>query len=290
MGIVKMFVDISIKNFDANELHYSSSEILTFKENKKSDFNHEGLKKYLLDGNNLLSAKAIMNDYFPSTKADIFLSHSHSDEDDVIKLAIKLESIGLKVFVDSCIWGYADELLKEIDNEFCLNNDRKSYQYDLRNRTTSNIYMILNAALHKMISNTELLLFLQTNHSLQISEYVEDSTYLSSPWLFSELSFARLCERKPRRQVVIDGNLSYSLSIEDSAILEEVRKGAEFAHEFPRTQYELSSHTFKTWLNDFVPLGPIPSEMNEGLVLEHLDNLYRLSSVPERMLELPRFV
>ncbi len=50
----------------------------------------------------------------------MFLSHSHKDEKSVIAFAGYLSSLGIKAFVDSYIWGYSNDLLKEIDNEYCV--------------------------------------------------------------------------------------------------------------------------------------------------------------------------
>lgn len=284
-----MFADISIQDFSADSLSYSAEEIARFREEKTRDFDRAGIKNYLIEGDNLLDAKAIMNDFFPDVTADVFLSHAHRDEDDVIKLAIKLESLGLKVFVDSCIWGYADELLKEVDNKFCMNDEKTCYYYEPRNRTTSNVHMILNAALHNMIAKTELLLFVQTKNSLKISNYVTNNVYLSSPWIFSELTFAKLCERTPRRQLRIDGMLNYGVEAADSAIFEDVRKDAQFAHEFPGTQFEITINTFNTWLNGPRPLVSNHSAESEVFALQHLDQLYVAAGIPSRMLRIPRY-
>lgn len=275
-----MFADISIYDFNANSLYYSSDEISQYRLQKNQDFDRKGLTDYLLDGNNLLDGKAIMNNFFPHLEADIFLSHAHSDEDDVIKLAIKLESLGLKVFVDSCIWGYADGLLKKVDNKFCLNESKTSYNYEMRNRTTSNVYMILNSALHKMISKTELLLFLQTNNSLKISNYISDKYYLSSPWIFSELTFASLCERTERRKIKVSGMSSLSQEAMDMAINEEVI----FAHEFPKTQYHISNNTFESWLKKPLSHTSNTTYERELSALRKLDELYHNAQIPSEFL------
>jgi hypothetical protein len=48
----------------------------------------------------------ISENLFLDIKPDIFLSHSHADEDDVIRLAILIEKeLNLSVFIDSCVWG-----------------------------------------------------------------------------------------------------------------------------------------------------------------------------------------
>ena len=58
--------------------------------------------------------------WFPQIKADIFISHSHKDKGLALALAGWLEeTFGLTAFIDSCVWGYANKLLKMIDDEYC---------------------------------------------------------------------------------------------------------------------------------------------------------------------------
>ena len=115
----------------------------------------ESLDKYL-SPNGELKASEIEKDWFPDFKADVFLSHSHKDERDVIIFAGFLSEMGLTPFIDSCVWGYANDLLKQIDNRYCVlrkNADGtvKTYDYDERNQSTAHVHMILNGALMKMI-------------------------------------------------------------------------------------------------------------------------------------------
>lgn len=58
----------------------------------------DDLKNYLLTDGNSLDGDEIQRHLFPSTDIDIFLSHSHGDEDDVIKLAIILEKKRVESF------------------------------------------------------------------------------------------------------------------------------------------------------------------------------------------------
>lgn len=71
----------------------------------------QNLNKYLLqDGS--LDATAIEEDWFPEIKANVFLSHSHADEKAVISFANYLyQEYGITSFIDSIVWGYADDLL-----------------------------------------------------------------------------------------------------------------------------------------------------------------------------------
>lgn len=165
-----MFLDLNISDFSESGLNVANHEISDFK--KRNENLLADLEKYLINDQNTLDASAIEEHLFPSVEADVFISHSHSDEASAIKLAIKLERIGLKVFVDSCVWGHADDLLLKLDKAFCTNNKPGSYDYSLRNRTTSNVHMILNSALHGMIDRSELLIFLSTDNSVKMGDYV----------------------------------------------------------------------------------------------------------------------
>ena len=138
------------------------------------------LDKYLsIDGE--LKASEIEKDWFPSFKADVFLSHSHKDEKDVIALAGLLNDMGLTAFIDSCVWGYADDLLRQIDNEYCvskMNSDGSvdTYNYQRRNQSTAHVHMMLNGALMKMMDNTECLIVLNTPNSLKAKDILNGTT------------------------------------------------------------------------------------------------------------------
>lgn len=83
---------------------------------KRNDALFDGLGRYILNKDNFLNATEIQNIYFLNLKG-IFLSYAHADEDKVISLAVSLENMGFKVFVDSCVWDNAFDLLKEIDEK-----------------------------------------------------------------------------------------------------------------------------------------------------------------------------
>ncbi|NUF39463.1 toll/interleukin-1 receptor domain-containing protein, partial [Acinetobacter lactucae] len=167
--------------------YISARDIELYKSNKKEVL--DDLKNYLLNDGNSLDGDEIQKHLFPEENIDIFLSHSHGDEDKVIKLAILLERKGLKVFVDSCVWGNAFDLLKVIDKKYCLNTNGSAYNYDKRNYSTSHVYMMLNTALHKMIDNCEVFLFLGTPNSVSVKDGIKNEESLKSPWIFSELAF-----------------------------------------------------------------------------------------------------
>lgn len=68
-----------------------------------------------LDG--IIDGTKLQENWFPTKqKFDVFLSHSHNDEKLAICLAGFLkEKLDLDTFIDSCLWRYSNDLLKELD-------------------------------------------------------------------------------------------------------------------------------------------------------------------------------
>lgn len=134
-------------------------------------------------------------DWFPVFDADVFISHSHKDEETAFALAGWLsEHFGLTAFVDSGIWGFSAELLKIIDNAYCLNPGGETYSYEKRNHSTSHVHMMLSTALSRMIDRSECLFFLNTPNSITPEDVIEDRTL--SPWIYSEIEMTRLIRKK----------------------------------------------------------------------------------------------
>ncbi|MBQ3510596.1 MAG: hypothetical protein IJA90_11350 [Peptococcaceae bacterium] len=155
------------------------------------------LDKYVVE-NDILDGKMIEDDWFPAVEADIFLSHSHRDEEFVIALSGWLyEECDVKAFVDSGVWGYSDILLKKLDDEYCWNSRSQMYNYTKRNVTTSHVHMMLNNALAKMMDKTECLFFINTGNSTTRDERFEEC-YTYSPWLYSEIGLSQIIQRKSK--------------------------------------------------------------------------------------------
>jgi hypothetical protein len=93
-----MFLSIEVTDFQLfNPPKYISDyEIEAYKSQKKEVLND--LKRYLLVDGNSLDGDKIQQNLFPDDEIDIFLSHSHGDADQVIKLAILLEKKRVQSF------------------------------------------------------------------------------------------------------------------------------------------------------------------------------------------------
>ncbi|MBL4931976.1 hypothetical protein [Clostridium paridis] len=153
----------------------------------------KGLESFIIkDG--FINGTKIQSNWFPLIEADVFISYAYKDEKIAVALAGWLnENFKLKVFVDSCVWGYSEELLKIIDDGFCLEEDKEYYNYFKRNKSTSHVHMMLSIALSKMIDNTECLIFLNTPNSLNVSEVIGST---GSPWIYYEIAMTKLIRKR----------------------------------------------------------------------------------------------
>ena len=150
--------------------------------------------EYFKDLSDDLKAEDIIKEWFPEIEADIFLSHSHQDEELVISLAGWLkEKFGLVSFIDSTVWGYADKLLKEIDMEYCA-LPLGRFDYKMRNYSTAHVHMMLSSALACMMDKCECLFFVNTPRSFTEEEMQEGKTL--SPWIFFEIRISKIIRRK----------------------------------------------------------------------------------------------
>ncbi|MEG1312906.1 MAG: hypothetical protein RSD40_01190 [Bacilli bacterium] len=192
-----------------NDLYVNSNSITQFKENfkrDKSDLCSKVSEKFSAD--TALDGSEITKEWFPQENWDVFISHSHNDKDLAIHLAAWLQrTFDLKVFVDSFIWGSADELLIAIDNEYCVLREEKNnvtYNYDKRNFSTSHVHMMLSGALSDVIYNTECIIFLNTPNSININGLEDKET--NSPWIYNEIKITSIVEKHYPREFVCKEN------------------------------------------------------------------------------------
>lgn len=169
-----------------------------YNENKK--LVQKELHKFLQDDNSL-DGTAMRENWFPQIKADVFISHSHKDENIALGLAGWLQvHFGLTAFIDSSVWGYAGNLLKEIDDKYCIQNDGY-YSYQKRNHSTSHVHMMLTTALTMMMDNTECLIFINSQNSIEAKGAIEKT---KSPWIYLEIAMSKLIRKnEPERKSVL---------------------------------------------------------------------------------------
>ena len=117
----------------------------------------ENLQAFMY-GDNTLDASMMQSNWFPQTKAHVFLSHSHRDAHNAIAFAGWLyHFFKIDAFIDSAIWGYCDNLIQIIDNTYSRGADGE-FDYTKRNISTSHVHMMLSTALTMMIDKTRVAL------------------------------------------------------------------------------------------------------------------------------------
>nr|WP_302660412.1 hypothetical protein [uncultured Clostridium sp.] len=184
------------KKFDC---YFKSGEDLYLRTKKNIE---EHLDAYIGE-NGEIDGSQLQEDWFPEIDADIFLSHSHKDKNLAIRFAGWLyEKFGLVTFIDSCVWGYSNTLLKNIDNKYCWNKKTQTYNYNTRNFSTSHVHMMLSTSLMKMINKSECIIFLNTSNSTTstttkdiLTDKAIQKTY--SPWIYSEITGIDLIKKNP---------------------------------------------------------------------------------------------
>lgn len=226
---------------------------------------------FLEDKECILDADKIQSDWFPNIKTDVFISHSHADEKLAIAFAGWLnENFGLRSFIDSCLWGYCDKLLRSIDNNFCENIDGKTYNYKSRNASTSVVHMILMNALTKMMDKTECLMFLNTPNSIVFKNSITPKTY--SPWIFGEIETSRYIRR------IIPDRLK--TKIKDSTKYFSTLNESELKVAFPANTnhlINLSCDELNDWYNTYAKRKSIfATPTIEGIPLNYL---YRIKNI-----------
>ncbi len=163
----------------------------------KEDTWKKNLKKYIL--NETIDGSKLQGDWFPEINADIFISHSHQDERLAQALAGWLYDVfGIKSFIDSDRWGYIDELLEQLNDEYSDKDEvmgYRIYSYEKSNRVSQNVNTMLTIALHKMIDKTEAILLLNTDNSVKDMKGKKGITY--SPWIYSEMVCSNIIRKKP---------------------------------------------------------------------------------------------
>ncbi len=180
IDVIKLL--ISLKMLYKQNIFYNLGKKILEEQKKKVD---SSLEKYKDEYGNF-DANLIEKDWFPHIDADIFISHSHKDEQNVLIFAGMIRYFFNKTcFIDSCCWNYCDDLITDLEAFYYNQNNSKAAQY-----VQSHVHIILSTALSKMISNTECLMFFKTPESISLTDGIEDYTF--SPWIYSELQTANI--------------------------------------------------------------------------------------------------
>ena len=103
--------------------------------------------------------------------------------------------------------------------------------------------MMLNTALHKMIDNCEMFLFLGTPNSVSVKNGIENQKSLKSPWIFSELAFIQHVRRKSKFRHEI--KKSVTAGLESAQIIMD---SLQVHYDQPKLDYRINSKTLENIL------------------------------------------
>lgn len=202
----------------------------------------KGLDAYLLN-NSVLDGSSIQADWFPNIKADVFISHSHGDEAFALTIAGWLKrKFNLTAFIDSCVWGYSDDLLNKLNDKYSKNTDG-NFNYEKSKFAASHVHIMLSTALNKMIDSTECLFFLNTSNS--IYKLGNDNLKTLSPWIYYETTISKtIRERIPNRIKTI----YFSNERLDESVLAKAQDSLKIAYNQDLKHMQmLSVNNLKIW-------------------------------------------
>lgn len=216
-----MGFNLTINNDDFlnNQYYGKGLEIYNKSETNVFDNLTHILKKDVIDGDTL------QNMWFPTeifqNNNFVFISHSHNDKELAISLSGYLYvKFNILSFIDSCVWGYMDELNKilnncsEIEFGYCHNCQCNTFSYNL-----SYVHMMLASALMAMIDKSECVFFLNTPSSINLNYKTE------SPWIYYELNIANTIQKISRIQrPTMESVLGFRQKIEFTPNLEKMIK------------------------------------------------------------------
>lgn len=219
-----------------------------------------------------LDGSLIIDNWFPQIDVNIFISHSHKDESEVIVLSGWLyDNFNIKSFIDSCVWGYGNTLTQMLDNEFSwMDSSQGIYYYDKVLQSTSHVHMMLSSALSAMIDRTECLFFYDTPNSIEPFETIDKT---ESPWIFSEIAFSQIVRQKIPDRIKKQIKESKYLSADG---IEHFEKTLKVKYDIDTTHLKkITSRTLNLWAKNTKCLSPE----------EALDELYEITFPISQLLE-----
>lgn len=164
---------------------------------QKASFRKQ-LEDYVTD--NIIDGTKIQNEWFPEIEADIFISHSHNDEELACVLAGWIfDTFGLTCFIDSNVWGHSEKLLELMNSKLSNKRDDGNggylYNHDRCSKVSAHVNMMLSIALQKMIDKVEVVILINTDNAIEVNNGKKiNSTY--SPWIYAEIMCTEIVRRK----------------------------------------------------------------------------------------------
>lgn len=174
------------------------------------------LEKYIV--NNDINVSKLENDWFKTSNARIFISHSHKDKELAICFSNFLkEKLNVESFIDSCVWKNVNDLLEDLNNKYSIIENSKNYYHEKAKEAAQHAYMILNVALQKQINKCDCVIFINTDNS--ISKNANNGISITkSPWIYSELSFINILQynKLNNRSKRLNEDFAYKVNLQNA--------------------------------------------------------------------------
>ncbi|WQV81738.1 toll/interleukin-1 receptor domain-containing protein [Helicobacter pylori] len=151
--------------------------------NEAAEKIHELIKNAPYSNDNIVLKRneikeAFFSPFKPQLKnTQVFLSHSHADKNETLKVKGYLESeTNRRVFIDSLFWDYKDDVLNKLA------------KHDDISKIEDAFTLILRESLECMIKKCPYFVFLQSKNSVSLNQDLLKITY--SAWIYEELKIA----------------------------------------------------------------------------------------------------
>lgn len=261
--------DLRLDDFENEDLLNKGKEIA-----KKLYDDIEDSIDNLIEFEGIIDGNKVIENWFPAIEFDVFLSHSHKDEDLALSFAGLLkEEFNLKVFIDSAVWGHSNELIDIIIQHYSQEEVEKTSDLEKIINIISHVNLMLKSALNKMIDNCEAIFFLNTPNSVSLKNSVKQKT--NSPWIFSEIATTQIIRKKTPERLKKQTKIFAKKG--DVLMMEQRSKLA--------IQYELELNNFtKLNVNDLENWYVAAQEYNKPSYLNTLDILYELKPLDKKFM------
>lgn len=232
--------DLTLNESDFLSSNGEYSQLLSERREKIVDkFNEVLLNNGKIDGDK------IIEEWFPTGKYHVFISHSHKDLELAEAFANWLyEKFKITSFLDSHVWGYANNLLKELNEKYAKNGE-DTYAYQPAISNAAHVYLMLSTALTEVIDKSECLFFINTENALENMkiEGSQDESRTASPWIMHELKTAALI----RRHLSLDREEYVTKGLS----CESFKESADFSFSVPTEHLsKIDENSLSTWVND----------------------------------------
>ncbi len=229
----------------------------------------KSFESFLYDDKEVIDGTKLIEEWFPLIKTEVFISHSHKDEELAIFLSGFLYyEYGISCFIDSVLWGYSLDLLKDLNNKYSKFPDNPHlYDYNKAIYATNHVDMMLSSSLATMIDKSECFILINTPKTVDSYEELDKT---ESPWIYSEILFSKLLKgKKPERDIEL--------------IMESVKNYHSLGAPEPDLKIDytvdlnhLKKTTFTTMVNAMNKSNNISRQYRDYKKYMALDELYKL--------------